>query len=502
MFDDQNGLFFEYDGQILKAVRRSSTSQLSGSVNVTQNSPQVIGISTKFVSNITIGQNIVIRGQTYRVVSILNDTEMYVQPPYRGKTSQGAIISRISDEAFPQSAWTIDKCDGTGPSGYNLDVTKAQMIFIDYAWYGAGKVRFGFRTTTGEIVYCHEIIHNNQKNESYMRSGNLPGRYEVTNVGNPSYVPAVMHWGTSVIMDGRFDDDKAYLFTASGNVLQYYGPLVASPFNFPTAVYSQTSTLVYDPVQRINVNGFKVSLPAGTSLLLSRALNLKSGTPVYSTSLQNNTYLIGTPVYTSSTTVDVYVNKRPRATTSATLNIGISGQNDFPVSNGFPLISIRLAPSVDNGRQGLLGAREIINRMQLTLDSVGILTTHDVEIRLLLNAFPANKNWQQMTVPSLGQLIYHVKGDNVSGGTQIFSFRCQGGSIIDSTTKRRASNVNTVSLADLATLGNSIIGGDGIFPNGPDVLTVLAVFMENQNDISIDGNFQLTGRVTWTESQA
>ena len=38
MFDDQNGFFFEYDGQNLYAVRRSSTKQLAGDVTVTRGS--------------------------------------------------------------------------------------------------------------------------------------------------------------------------------------------------------------------------------------------------------------------------------------------------------------------------------------------------------------------------------------------------------------------------------------------------------------------------------
>ena len=29
----------------------------------------------------------------------------------------------------------------------------------------------------------------------------------------PSYAPTISHWGTSVIMDGRFDDDKSLVFT-------------------------------------------------------------------------------------------------------------------------------------------------------------------------------------------------------------------------------------------------------------------------------------------------
>ena len=29
----------------------------------------------------------------------------------------------------------------------------------------------------------------------------------------PTYGPSISHWGTSVIMDGRFDDDKSLVFT-------------------------------------------------------------------------------------------------------------------------------------------------------------------------------------------------------------------------------------------------------------------------------------------------
>ena len=36
--------------------------------------------------------------------------------------------------------------DGTGPSGYNLDLSKMQMYYIDYSWYGAGFVRWGLIT--------------------------------------------------------------------------------------------------------------------------------------------------------------------------------------------------------------------------------------------------------------------------------------------------------------------------------------------------------------------
>ena len=102
-----------------------------------------------------------------------------------------------------------------------LDITKIQMAYMDYSWYGAGKIRFGFKDQNGHVKYIHEFKHNNRLTEAYFRSGNLPARYEIQNVGIPTYIPTLFHWGTSVITDGRFDSDKAYLFTASGNLLKF-----------------------------------------------------------------------------------------------------------------------------------------------------------------------------------------------------------------------------------------------------------------------------------------
>ena len=96
-----------------------------------------------------------------------------------------------------------------------------QMAYMDYSWYGAGKIRFGFKDQNGHVKYVHEFKHNNRLTEAYFRSGNLPARYEIHNTGIPSYIPSLFHWGTSIITDGRFDSDKAYLFTASGNLLKF-----------------------------------------------------------------------------------------------------------------------------------------------------------------------------------------------------------------------------------------------------------------------------------------
>ena len=221
MFDDQNGFYYEYDGQSLKACRRDSVTQLSGTASVSNGSNVVTGSYTAYTQQLSAGDSVVIRGQSYKVTAVENATSIHIQPTYRGTSQQRVVVTKTIDIKVPQSQWNLDSADGNGPSKFNIDPTKIQMAYMDYSWYGAGKIRFGFKDAEGKVRYVHQFVHNNQLNEAYMRSGNLPGRYEIENDGVPTYVPTLFHWGTSIIMDGGFDDDKAYLFTAPSNTLQY-----------------------------------------------------------------------------------------------------------------------------------------------------------------------------------------------------------------------------------------------------------------------------------------
>jgi hypothetical protein len=188
MMDQQNGLFFRFDGNQLYAVRRTSTFQISGLVNVTQGSSVITsftgnnGQTTKFSKQLRPGDWIVIRGTSYRVYSVISDIEISIFPDYRGPTASNVTVTKTVETVWPQSEWNIDRCDGTGGSGYTLDVTKMQMFYMDYSWYGAGFIRWGFRATNGNVIYAHKIPNNNLNTEAYMRSGNLPARYEVNTI--------------------------------------------------------------------------------------------------------------------------------------------------------------------------------------------------------------------------------------------------------------------------------------------------------------------------------
>jgi hypothetical protein len=511
LYDFQNGFFFEFDGATLKCCRRSSTTQISGEVSVRFNSNVVTGTNTNFIGQLEEGEKIVIRGMTYKITKITSRTSLVIQPQYKGANGDGVIVTKTIDTKIPQSQWSLDVCDGSGFTGYVLDITKIQMSYCDYSWYGAGKIRFGFKTVTGRVQYVHEFVHNNRLTEAYMRSGNLPARYEIENTGTATYIPSLFHWGTSVIMDGRFDDDKAYLFTANSNTLNFTnGQSIQANTQTNSSLKSEynRTTRTYDWFVELTFS-------------YNDYTKFQTGTQLYTADLQLNGNQVNSAYYGQFYVVRIFITSSFFAPVAGSYPVVASGTTvgiGAPVSGGadgsailrsvIPLISIRLAPSVDNSLTGNLGEREIINRMQLQLREVGLVLTHDAEVSLVLNSNLSTDNFVKVQSPSLSNLIKHNVGDVIVGGTTIFQFRASGGSVSQlynqqsgQYTNKRISNTSNFDLSQISDLGNCILGGNGVFPNGPDLLTV-GIKVIDVAEVSANSPFSGSARITWAESQA
>ena len=205
MMDQQNGLFFRWASGTLSVVRRTSTFQLSGKVSVANGSTLVSswtgpnGQGTKFSKQLKPGDYVVIRGSSYRVDGIISDTQMVIFPDYRGPSANAVPVTKTVETEWKQADWNIDRCDGTGKTGYNLDPTKMQMFYMDYSWYGAGFIRWGFRALNGDVIYAHKIPNNNQNAEAYMRSGNLPARYEVNTIASSTTTTKTLSSGETTM---------------------------------------------------------------------------------------------------------------------------------------------------------------------------------------------------------------------------------------------------------------------------------------------------------------
>jgi hypothetical protein len=105
------------------------------------------------------------------------DTGTGYQIVRRTYTSGAAVDTEVN-----QSAWNGDKLDGTGASGFDLDVSTSNILFIDIEWLGVGSVRVGF-VINGQLITAHTFNNANSLTTVYMQTANLPIRYEIERTG-------------------------------------------------------------------------------------------------------------------------------------------------------------------------------------------------------------------------------------------------------------------------------------------------------------------------------
>lgn len=542
LYDDQNGLFFEFDGSTFYIVRRSSTYQIAGSVTVTNGSNTVTGINTGFSKQLTVGDYIVIKGASYRVHSITSDTSMTINPSYRGATISSpasAIVSKTIDTKVPQSSWNIDKMDGTGASGFNVDLTKMQMFFIDYSWYGAGAIRWGLRANNGIITYVHKIANNNTNYEAYMRSGNLPARYETSTFPFVTTTTATIASGDTTInvaSTAGFSNSGTVAVRNAAGTYEYINYTGKTTTTFTGCTRARAGETV----------GITVTIAVGSNTgTVASAANLQAGMRVISSAFADGTYIVsisGTTVVFSNASITlnptgVIFPPMGSATTGQTFtysataptsveslaptfapiishwgsSVIMDGRFDddkqFAFTGGtttalafttagqrYALLSLRLAPSVDNGSVNAFGVKELLNRMQLSLLNMGIYANNGFLVTLVLNGtLSAADPWTNVGGSSLAQICYHAAARTMTGGEVV------GGFYINSS--GTAYGVTTYDLSKIRDLSNSILGGGGantntqIYPDGPDVITVMVTALTSTAA-------SVFGRISWSEAQA
>jgi hypothetical protein len=547
-FDAQNGIFFEFDGQILSAVRRSSTFQLAGKVTVTNGSNTITqtnaSFPTAFAKQLNIGDFVVLRGQSYRVIDIASDTSMTISPSYRGATSDYVIISETIDTKYPQSTWNIDKCDGTGPSGYNIDLTKMQMFYMDYSWYGAGFIRWGFRGPDGNVLYCHKVINNNVNTEAYMRSGNLPARYE-----SESRPPTTQITATLGASDTTVGIASTAGFAPSGTlcirnaeIYEYvnYTGITTNSFTGLTRGRSGAASLALTVASGSNVaTATTTNLQVGQRVISSTGLGIPEGTYISAIGVGNitlsqavtatNPTVAAVPMGASSGQTFTFSATDPTAVEFAFPTYGPSishwgtsvimdGRFDDDKSLVFiygqstgttvganatrALFSIRVSPSVDNGISAAFGARDLINRMQLTLRALDVAAipasgNANLLVQAFLNGVPSTSTtWTNAVGNVAGRINSSLAqiADYSAGSTTVTGGEVTAGFFV-------GSGANSIDLSQVRDLGNSILGGGGttantqIYPDGPDTLTIVVT---NLTAVSCN----VFGRLSWTEAQA
>jgi hypothetical protein len=135
------------------------------------------------------------------------DNGIYLQVSGIGSTSISFVersLSTGTETVVPQTEWNIDKLDGTGVSGYTLDISKAQILYMDIEWLGLGTVRVGF-VIDGNFVHCHSFHHANLIQSTYITTASLPLRYEIANTGITTSSSTLKQVCSTVISEGGYE---------------------------------------------------------------------------------------------------------------------------------------------------------------------------------------------------------------------------------------------------------------------------------------------------------
>jgi hypothetical protein len=471
-FDDQNGLFWEFDGQELAVVKRSATYQLSGFIAVTAGSQSVTGTSTRFTQQLKVGDSIVIRGMTYRVGSITSDTALTINPEYRGvNNSSGIKMAAVIDYRVPQSQFNIDTVDGTGISGYNMNLNKMQMLGISFSWYGAGFIDYMCRGPDGNMILVHRMKQNNLNDEAYMRTGNTAVRYQTLN--------------ESVI--GRLNEDLDNSETSID---------LLDASRFPSTggtVLIENEVITYTGKTTNTLTG--CTRGASFQMFIGGSNKTFSGGAAASHSKNNG--------YTSVTLISCTAAPQLNHWGSSYIMDGgfdtdrgyyfnyASLSNSVTAAGSETAFFLRLAPSVSNSIAGQFGDRDLINRSQLLLQKLQLQSDKSVQVYGILN--PGNIDassltWTSVNTTALGSQpsfaqVSTSSTTTATPGEQVFS------------TLGPPAGFAEIDLSSLKELSNSAIGGYSNFPDGPDVL---AVVVKNLSADTATVNLNLF----WSEAQA
>ncbi len=130
---------------------------------------------------------------------------------FRRTGGVNALVLRSNTSGTPSDArfvnqtdWNGDKLDGTGPSGYTLDLTHPQILWMDFEWLGVGSVRCGF-IIDGQYVLCHTFNTANVFGTTvYMTTAILPVRYQITTT-TAAVAATLTQICSSVISEGGFE---------------------------------------------------------------------------------------------------------------------------------------------------------------------------------------------------------------------------------------------------------------------------------------------------------
>jgi hypothetical protein len=137
---------------------------------------------------------------------------------YMAVTVRSNVSGSVVDTAVLSTSWSIDKFDGTGPSGLTVNWAYPQQFVIDLQWLGVGTVRFGLRLA-GTLYYCHQVNYPNTSfTPPYINTATLPFHWAIYNTALTGSSTSIYAVCGVVISEGGNQYPASYQFSVNNGV--------------------------------------------------------------------------------------------------------------------------------------------------------------------------------------------------------------------------------------------------------------------------------------------
>jgi hypothetical protein len=401
----------------------------------------------------------------------------YIAQGVTGTNPYGMYFVVRSDIGGIPTDIKVDISQWSDPAGikYNLDWRKIQMIWMEYAWYGAGALRWGV-LVDGEEYILHEVGSGNNYSTAWARTGNLPARYEQrdTGTGTPN---TMQHYGVSILIEGGRDLQRGFTYSyGTSGITAVPGSTRRQPI-----LSVRNRTMGSRVVDTYTVNAglsaiTSVTNPAGGAFVQGQPVVLNFAPNTFSP----NYPLSGLQIYfpTLSSNVNGYPNGTTgriyQSTTSSLTCVDVAvGLSAYPLPSQNSLIPAALSgmatsiygnpnsfyPQPYAGAPYQIG---LINRGQILPQDLLLSTTNQALIEFFVST-PQNpiiltgQKWQSMQSLSSYNSFAEVDYSATSfiGGEVVYSFFVSPG-----------NNLQDKDLSNFFPLFNTIRG------NNPDILTL------------------------------
>ena len=346
---------------------------------------------------------------------------------------------------------SIENWNGDKDIIASLDWTRIQMLEVEYAWYGAGALRWGVYIN-GDYYLLHVIGTGNSvdvlsaggRTKPWSRTGNLPVRYEQRNLAAVAASNDFIHYGVSVIVEGGVDDQRGFTYP--------YGLAIGTPRrNVP-------SSTIRFPILSIKLRSMgtvEASQSSGSGAITS---GTTTGMTVTNSVWTVNQW-VGRFVFFPS----LALTARITANTANTLTFA-------DVVSGLP---IPAAPTA-----GIAYQIGLLNRGQLLPKKLRISASALAQIELIAS-IPGSPivltGANFVSTASLGSV--NSFGERDVSATAYVS----GGEVVERTTlPAGGSGLVEIDLQNLFPLYNSIRG------NQPDTLTLVVTTGGSASDVGAD----------------